>query len=201
MTPDCDVVTIDSSGTLEKVTDLLLQYGHRQIALLTMHHPLPVYRHMEQGIRRVFARAGVPRHGLRVLQLDYGRHGNLKPAEFGGRLIEGLQKSPACTALIAADLWRAIPATYALRDAGFRIPEDISMISVFDSEYFPALHPPVTATTIYAQTIAERAVERLLKKIEDPHNSPCHERVPGELIERASVGPPRTGEKRFACGE
>lgn len=186
--PASDLVTMDTAGTLAKVTRHLLERGHREIALLTMHQPFPMYRHMEQGVRRELARAGVPQDALRVLEVDYGPRGNLAPENFARQLIEGLIQPPARTAIIAADLWRALPAAYALRDAGLRIPQDVSLISVFDSEYFPAMVPAITATTIYSEAVATRAVERLLEKIDEPDSPPCFERIAGDIIDRNSVG-------------
>jgi len=192
MDASSDVVTVDTIGTLERVTRHLLEQGHERICLVSvpgvMHSDL--YRHMEQGVRRALARAGTPQENLRVLELSYDVRGNVAPDVYAAELVEGVTRRPACTAVMAADLSHALPGIQVLSQAGLRIPQDVSFISVVDSYYFPAMAPPVTATTFYDAAVARRAVERLLEKIEDPESPPRHERIAGEIIERGSVGPP-----------
>jgi LacI family transcriptional regulator len=186
---DVDVVTVDTVGTLERLTRYLLECGHERLCLASVAPDISVYRHMEQGIRRELVRAGLSPEKLRVLHLDCGPNGDVPRGEMGRAFLEGFAALPQPTAVIAADLWRAVPVAYALRDAGYRIPQEVSFVSVFDNHHLWELMPPVTATTAYDHTVARRAVERLLEKIEAPDSPPRHERIIGELIERDSVGP------------
>ncbi len=184
---DTDVVTVDIIGTLERLTCFLLQKGHQQLCLASVAPELLIYRQIEQGIRRELVRAGLSPEHLRVLHLDTGAKGNVPRGGMGQAFLKGFAKPPQPTAVIAADLWRAVPVAYALRDAGYRIPQDVSLVSVFDSHHLWELTPPVTATTAYDHTVAQRAVARLLEKIEAPDSAPRHERIAGEIIERGSV--------------
>jgi LacI family transcriptional regulator len=192
MGADVDVVTVDTVGTLERLTRYLLERGHERLCLASVAPDIAVYRHMEQGIRRELVRAGLSPDNLRDLHLDCGPNGGVPRGGMARAFLEGFAAPLAPTAVIAADLWRAVPVAYALRDAGYRIPQDVSFASVFDSHHLWELTPPVTATTAYDHTVARRAVERLLEKIEAPDSPPRHERIAGEIIERGSVGPAAT---------
>lgn len=185
---DVDVVTVDTVGTLERLTRYLLERGHKRLCLASVSPDLSVYRHMEQGIRRELVRSGLSPKNLRVLHLDGGPKGTVPRGEMGRVFLEGFAVSPRPSAVIAADLWRAVPVACALLGAGYRVPQDVSFVSVFDNHYLWEMMPPVTATSAYDHTVARRAVERLLEKIEDPDSPPRHERIAGEIIGRGSVG-------------
>ncbi len=100
-----------------------------------------------------------------------------------GRLIE---KYPEMTAVFAMSDVTAIGAIRALRDRGYRVPEDISVIG-FDgialAEYY---NPKLTTIKQQYQILATRSVEILFGQIELKMD-PVHELVPFELVNGESI--------------
>lgn len=190
--PEINLVTMDTVGTLERVAEYLLAKGHQRLCLLTARSSADFYQHMEQGVRRTLYKAGLAQENLRTVAA-IGSH---VPGTMARQLVAALREADAPTAVIAADLWQALPAVYALRDGGYRIPDDVSFVSVFDSNYFQELHPPCTVTTALSQELAEQAAEVLLEKLEHPHSAAVQMRLPGEIVERGSVGPPPDQKRR-----
>ena len=154
----------------------LHRHGHSHVTLLSgAKKSSRFYRRLEQA-----AQASTP-DGV-TLQVIHTLPG------FSIDALRQAQKStPKPTAVIAADVERTQMLYAGLRAVGTRVPEDVSIVSFFDHQSLTALAPPVTATTAGGQALAERAVERLLQKINVPETIPHHVFVPGEVIERDSV--------------
>ena len=99
------------------------------------------------------------------------------------RLIE---KFPDVTAVFAMSDVTAIGAIRALRDKGYRVPEDISVIG-FDgtmlAEYY---NPKLSTVKQQYQTLATRSIEILFGQIELKKDA-IHEIVPFELINGESI--------------
>lgn len=97
-----------------------------------------------------------------------------------------LAKYPDLTAVFAMSDVTAIGAIRALRDKGYRVPEDISVIG-FDgitlAEYY---NPKLTTVKQQYQTLATRSIEILFGQIELKKDS-IHEIVPFEFINGESI--------------
>jgi DNA-binding LacI/PurR family transcriptional regulator len=124
------VGTEDRKGA-RLVVEHLVELGHRRFALLTERAKsdgatAPLHEERLTGYREAFAAAGiawddVPRFELPASMCDRGRR--------GARLA--LAAEPRPTALIAATDQLALGACEAAREAGLRVPEDVS-IAGFD---------------------------------------------------------------------
>lgn len=95
------------------------------------------------------------------------------------------------TAVFCCSDEMAIGAMQAARDAGLRIPGDLSVVGFDDhdvSEY-------LGLTTIRQDVVGlgERAAALLLERLADPTSRPAHERHPTRLVVRQTTGPPPAG--------
>lgn len=78
-----------------------------------------------------------------------------------------------------------------LREAGYRVPEDVS-VAGFDDYVFPGFgSPEVTTYAVDIDTMAQACVNRLLKKITNPYYVANMRIVTGRLIVRETTAPPR----------
>lgn len=99
------------------------------------------------------------------------------------RLVE---KFPDVTAVFAMSDVMAIGAVRALRDKGYQVPEDISVIG-FDGTTLAEYYNPKLATIKQQyQTLATRSVEILFGQIE-LKKEPIHEIVPFEFVSGESI--------------
>ena len=81
----------------------------------------------------------------------------------------------------------AIGAMQALREAGFRIPEDVSVVGFDDISAAEYVSPPLTTVEVPKSYLGETAVERLVQMIEGHSLQPLKVEVFTRLIRRKSV--------------
>jgi LacI family transcriptional regulator len=91
------------------------------------------------------------------------------------------------SALICANDESAIGATKALREAGRRVPEDISIVGFDDIDMAEHLTPPLTTVRIHKRAIGATAVKTLIARALDPEARPIMILLPTELIVRGST--------------
>lgn len=72
------------------------------------------------------------------------------------------------SALFAANDMIALGAARALKEAGYRIPEDISLIGFDDIAFCEMSEPPLTTIHVYNRHMGTAAVRRLVELIEQP---------------------------------
>ena len=93
---------------------------------------------------------------------------------------------PATGVVAAADIL-AIGAIKGFYEAGKRVPEDYSIIGFDDVEISQYMTPGLTTIRQQISLKGEKAVELLLKHIEDPTLPKQEEILPLQLIARGSV--------------
>jgi DNA-binding LacI/PurR family transcriptional regulator len=192
------VVANDYMGN-KLLTEHLLALGHRRIAALTMGGADRILSQRLAGMEAALWEAGLkpnPRY-LRPL-----RRGDEPVTEFDvlarARMREWLAEdwsTLGCTALLAHNDEAAIGAIEALREAGLRVPEDIS-ITGFDgtkvSEYYS---PRLTTIEVPLEEIGARATARLLEQIEERGSKTLHDVLPVKLKIGASTGKAPSGSR------
>ena len=77
-----------------------------------------------------------------------------------------LKLVPRPTALLAANNFIAIGAFRALRDAGLRVPEDVSLVAYDNLPDHMVLDPFLTVVAQPAYEMGKRAAELLLERIQ-----------------------------------
>jgi LacI family transcriptional regulator len=96
------------------------------------------------------------------------------------------------SALVVANDQMAIGAMRALREAGKRIPEDVSVVGFDDIPEAAYLEPPLTTVRQDFATLGRRCIEYLLARIAEPGMAPHQWVLAPELIIRASTAPLRS---------
>lgn len=95
-----------------------------------------------------------------------------------------------CTALACASDELALKAMLIARQAGIRVPEDLSIVG-FDG-YEPGLDLiGLTTIRLPIPAVARRPAELMFNLMTSPQPSTVHERIVGELALRTSLAPPR----------
>lgn len=105
-------------------------------------------------------------------------------------------RSGEATAIIAYSQSEAVRALDALRSAGLRVPQDVSLCACSDVTWLQHLDPPLTAVTIPVAAMAARAASRLVDIIEGRPATAGVELVPETLAIRASTAAPAVARRR-----
>jgi LacI family transcriptional regulator len=101
-----------------------------------------------------------------------------------------MQSSPRPTAFFCAFDIVAIYVIEQLRKDGFRIPQDVSVIGMSNTESGRHCFPMLTTVSEDRSMIGKTAAKLLLDTIEKKINRPKRIHLPGELIVRESTAPP-----------
>lgn len=165
---------------------LLLAEGHRRIAYLSGGLMYRDTHERLRGIDAALAEIGLSRDDIFI---EHGSFSERFGFDATSRL---LAERDDITAIFAGDDDVAAGALLALKQAGRRVPEDISLLGFDDN--FHARHLTPALTTIRQPVMeAGRVATRLLLSILDDEASLNTElTIPTELIVRQSVGPVRT---------
>ena len=81
----------------------------------------------------------------------------------------------------------AIGAIKALKEAGYRVPEDIAVIGFDDLPVCAYMSPPLTTVEVPKQYLGETAVRRIIERIESADGLPLKTEVSVRLKKRKSV--------------
>lgn len=165
----------------------LIGMGHRRIAMIggleddPFEFRVPVDRYA--GYRDALAAAGLPvEPAMRV-------GGNFSMEGGAEAMYSLLHLDPAPTAVFALSDEMAIGAMQVARDAGLRVPEDLSIIG-FDDHDVSAY---IGLTTVRQDVVrlGERAAELLLDHVAGRVPGVVHEVAPTRLVVRRTTAPPR----------
>jgi LacI family transcriptional regulator len=180
-----DCVMADHASALREATARLLRLGHRNILLLTGESAIYPARERVRGYRGAYAAKGI--------ELDPSL---IRATSFFG--TEGFRHTSSAlataqppTAIIAGGIDLLAGVLRAIRVRGLRIPEDISVVGVGDSELAELYSPSISVARWDQGEIGRSAARLLLSRIAGRRDSPP-ERVliPTEFIQRDSMDPP-----------
>ncbi|MGH3096223.1 MAG: LacI family DNA-binding transcriptional regulator [Streptosporangiales bacterium] len=107
----------------------------------------------------------------------------------GARATRELLSRTQVDAIFAANDQMAIGAMRALRELGRRIPEDVAVVGMDDTDLATAAWPPLTSVSLGAAERGRLAAELLHARLDDPSRPPVRLSVEPSLIVRASSGP------------
>jgi LacI family transcriptional regulator len=188
--PDAVVAALpfDNRGGGRLLTAHLLELGHRRIGYVAGPAERTTTRHRLEGHHQALAAAGADdgeAHRRLTVHGPYDRRTGYEAAR------ELLAHEPALTAIVAANDTVALGVCAALREAGLRIPEDVSVAGFDDLPFSADAVPALTTVRLPLHEAGARA-GRLALGTEEPPAGGVAE-VAAELVVRASTGAPRTG--------
>ena len=181
-------VRLDDRATAREATRYLIGLGHRRIAHITgapddiTPWSPPVGR--AAGWRDALLEAGIePEPDLEV-------HGHFDLAGGRASMRTLLEQAPDVTAVFAASDEMAMGAILALRDAGLRVPQDVSVMGVDGHDM-----GELVGLTTMAQAADEQgaAAAQLVLDMAAGVTPPREVVYPTVLVERTSTGPVRRG--------
>ncbi len=177
-----DSVRGDSVGGARQLTEHLLALGHRVIGCLSGPTNLSVTVERVSGYSQALQAAGL------AVDERLIRYGAFTAESGHTQTRELLGQAPRPSALFAANNFLAIGAMRALREAGLRTPDDMSL-AVFDD--LPASYVAEPFLTVAAQPAYElgaAAAALALRRIRGAEEQPIVELVlPTQLIVRVST--------------
>ncbi len=179
-------VAVDDEKESYKVVDYLCKCGHKDIAIIcskSMDTSIGELR--LQGYKRALAENGIPVREELILYMnpeieDYSLENGYAVAK------EFLQKKIPCSAIYVISDIMAIGAGKALAEAGFKVPEDISLAGFDGVEIGKYITPSLTTVKQPVEAMAKATTDILFDVIEE-RDEHCHRIFDGELLVREST--------------
>ncbi|MFD1734454.1 substrate-binding domain-containing protein [Deinococcus malanensis] len=176
-------VNVDHVGATRQAVQYLHSLGHRDIAALGTYHPQIHPEARSHAFPAIMAELGLS------VRPEYQRV-TLLTEETAFRLTHELMALPTPpTAIIALNGTQGIGAFRAIRERGWQIPDDISLITFDDYSWTSLVTPPVTVVAQPVQDMAVAAARNMIALLEG--QTVTSQVFPAELIARQSCAAPR----------
>ena len=181
--PDVPAITVgyDNTGGAYAATAHLLSAGHRRIALLAGYAGFSTSEQRIDGYRDALSAYHVEVDPRLVT------HGEMSRESGYRRTRDLIDRSVPFTAVFAANDHTAAGAIAALREAGRRVPDDISVIGFDDTPFAEDLNPPLTTVHLPHEELGRTAVRMALQV-----NGRQRTTLGTHIVVRSSVAPAPT---------
>jgi LacI family repressor for deo operon, udp, cdd, tsx, nupC, and nupG len=176
--PSPAAIAHDIHGSMLQICRLVHDLGHRRVAFLTGDQQSWAAGQRWQAVQEAAA------FGLDPVKVAAGT------ALRDGYAAVDASLAYKPTALLAPNDPTALGAMARLRELGLGIPEDISLTGFGDIPYARYANPPLTTVRVQRFDLGSRAWAMMRSlMLEEPVATPPL--LPGELVLRATSGPPR----------
>ena len=187
---DYDFVDIDNRRALARAAGLLLDLGHRRIALVNGLESMDFARRRRDGYLAALAERGVAPDPALMRSAEMSEQEGYAAA----RAMLALPDPP--TGWLASSMIMGIGVRRALHEAGLTIGRDASVVIHDDMLSYLTNGPEVpifTASRSSVRAAGRRCAEILLARIADPGGRPMQEVWECDLVLGASTGPAPAG--------
>ncbi|OGO31827.1 MAG: hypothetical protein A2Z16_08020 [Chloroflexi bacterium RBG_16_54_18] len=179
-------VLVDNVQVIQEAVDYLIGLGHSSIAYISGPGLLTTAELRLNGYKMALKRHAIEQNPELILKGDFTYEAGLRAA----RVIDALAKKP--TAVLASNDLMAIGCLVGLKELGYKIPEDISVMGIDDIAIAQFVDPPLTTVSLPLYELGKVGMESLIKlrygemKISDTLL------LPHQLVVRKSTAQPRT---------
>ncbi|HZQ62327.1 MAG TPA: LacI family DNA-binding transcriptional regulator [Casimicrobiaceae bacterium] len=185
-------VGFDNRAATYAMTQHLVALGHRRFGLISAT-TAGNDRARERGAG---VRSALAAHGL-VLEERCTYYGPIALASgsAGMHQLLALRKPP--TAVLATNDVFAVGAMLACREAGVKIPDDVSITGVDNTDLGATQTPPLTSVQTPIVDIGQAAALQLIARLQGEPTE-LHVNLPFEIVQRGSTARPRQADARTA---
>jgi len=183
---DVNFVAFDNIQSARQATDYLISLGHRRIAMITgpLKDTSRAYQRLE-GYRQALAAHDLPRDESLIVQKNY-------TVEDGKEAMSRLLREKEIpTAVFCGNDILAYGAIAAVKEAGFIVGTDISIVGFDDLDISRVTDPQLTTVQVPADRMGKMAGELLISLIEEKEEQqPQQYIIDCNLVIRQSAGNP-----------
>ena len=179
------IVNMDDQVSAYFAIEKLVERGHKNILYIgCMRHRLPAMRRHE-GVMSALQKHKAEIESLTEIDCDFSEEKAYNEIK---RIYKG-RKAGKPTGIFAANDIMAIGAMNALKELGYSIPGDVSVIGFDDIPVSKYLTPGLTTMSCNFEQIASVAVNSLIDMIEG-REVVNHIEIPAEYTERGTLSKP-----------
>ena len=183
-----DSVVMSNVSIAMDATQYLQELGHREIGYFRFALPIHNCQDRYRGYLAAMEKAGLPvPEPVPLSPTLNGAYEDMKKLLAEGKYVPR-------GAAVADNDSIAIGAVKAILEAGYRIPEDLSIIGVDDIPYSAVMMPPLTTMRVSRKSLGTLAVDLLMERLRHPEWPPMHIKVDGRLVIRSSTASAEGGD-------
>jgi LacI family transcriptional regulator len=176
---DMDSITINNIQGSTQAVRYLEQSGHRKIGHLRSSVGINNFFERREGYLKDITDRKLLKYTVPISSTTEGAYEDMK------KYLAAKPEIPS--AFFADNDIIAISCIRALREAGYRIPEDVSIIGFDDIPAAAIIDPPLSTMRVPKKTMGMLAVDRLLKRIHNEAGESVRISVYTTLVIRSSV--------------
>lgn len=182
---DVDTVRSDSVTGAVQLTRLLLDLGHRRIAILTGPRDISTATDRVKGYRFAMVEAGVTVDERLVCYGTFTQQGGYEMSQ------TVLNVEPRPTAIFAGNNFIAVGVLRAFRETGLSVPDELALVAFDDLPPTYVIDPFLTVAAQSAYEMGQIATQLLLQRMTGRSTGASQEvLLPTQLIVRESSGKP-----------
>lgn len=179
-------IDINNGRAFEHATNLLLDLGHRRIALLNGLETMDFAARRRKGFEKALAARGL------AADPDLMRAADMTEPYGADCAARMLASDNPPTAFLVSSIISAIGVARAIARAGLQLCKDVSVIAHDDAlSFMPNAGdiPVFTCTRSSVRYAGQRAAELLIEKVLPNPGTPVHEYLEADLVIGQSTGP------------
>ena len=176
-----DSVVSDGFNGAKMAVEYLIENGHRDIVMFASDRNVGSTNARFEGYKAALQKHDIPFRPAYVINTFHGERGGAPAAQ------ELIKRHLNFSAIFAVNDEVAITAVPVLKEAGYRIPEDISIIGFDNIEKATLVNPPLTTVHIDKRLMGNLGAQAILARIENPTRHVQNTVLPGTLVVRQSV--------------
>jgi LacI family transcriptional regulator len=176
-------VDMNNIDSVCQIVGNFYQNGHREIGFIGTPVEVNNFRQREIGFRRALKHFDIPYDESRVYSVDSTFDGAYED------MSSVLRKNPKLpTALFATNDIIAYGCIKAIKEAGYSVPDDVSIIGFDDLPMSAVMDPPLTTMEVSKRRIGQLSMTLMNSMLKtDPDLPPAKITICGRLICRKSV--------------
>lgn len=174
-------IRVDYSRGAREAVDHLLELGHRRFGFVAgPKGHRSATRYCQAFLEALRARRVKP---PRIVQGSQDVEGGVA----GARAL--LEEEDLPTAILCSHDFTAIGVIATLQDAGFRVPQDVSVVGGDDTLYARLAQPPLTTVRMPREVLGKMAFEALETMLRSKRRSGAEYVLETQVVIRQSTGP------------
>lgn len=184
---NADAVLVNNKEGSKRLIEHVLSLGHRRIGIIAGPLNTTTGRERLEGYLEALSNFSLPRDEILIKIGDFRK-------ESGYRLALELLDLPSLPGVIyACNNLMGLGAMEAIRERGFRIPEEVGLVIFDDLPWFKFVNPPLTVVSQPSFQLGEAAGKLLFEQMRKGRKKPKEIVLSARLEVRESVGESRKG--------
>ncbi len=154
-----DCVHVNQPRAAWIATEYCLRNGHTRIAFLGGDAGEQNTRERFEGYRKALEERDIALEESLAIHADFTREGACHAFR------SFLEQGGECTAVVACNDLMGVGCMNVCRDMGIRVPDDISIVSLDNTDYCLCTDPPMTSVDMMQRQVGEEAANFVMNRI------------------------------------